>query len=94
MALNCPEKLNSPNPELLNELAHVWLDFRDDENLLVAILSGEGKAFCIGADFAKETDIRIAAEDTLLGFSEAKFGNAVNLTLPLLYNVSPALHAS
>jgi len=146
ISLNRPEKLNSLDPELLNELAYVWIDFRDDENLWVAILSGEGKAFCTGADFAKfgafdsypilkdptpptpvstspailaspnrygvtkpvigaihryalggglwvalETDIRIATEDTLFGFPEAKFGNAVKIALHMIYNVNPAL---
>ena len=52
ISYNRPEKMNSLNPEMLNELAQVWLDFRDDENLWVAVLSGEGKAFCAGADFA------------------------------------------
>lgn len=146
ISLNRPEKLNSLNPELLNELAHVWIDFKDDESLWVAILSGEGKAFCTGADFAKfgafdsyptlkdptpptpvstspailaspnrygvtkpvigaihryalgggfwvalETDIRIATEDTLFGFPEPKFGNAIKLALPFLTCTSPAL---
>ena len=45
--------MNSLNPELLNELAKIWIDFRDDKQLWVAILSGSGKAFCTGADFAK-----------------------------------------
>lgn len=52
ISYNRPEKMNSLSPEMLNELAHVWLDFRDDEDLWVAVLSGEGKAFCTGADFA------------------------------------------
>ena len=53
ISFNRPEKLNSLNPEMLNELAHIWIDFREDDDLWVAILSGEGKAFCTGADFAK-----------------------------------------
>ena len=51
ITLNRPDKLNSLNPELTNELANAWIDFRDDDNLWVAILSGEGRAFCAGADF-------------------------------------------
>jgi enoyl-CoA hydratase/carnithine racemase len=52
ISYNRPEKMNSLSPEMLNELAGVWLEFREDDDLWVAILSGEGKAFCAGADFS------------------------------------------
>lgn len=48
--LNRPESLNAINRSLANELIKAWVDFRDDKNLWVAILSGEGKSFCAGAD--------------------------------------------
>jgi enoyl-CoA hydratase/carnithine racemase len=48
--LNRPESLNAINRSLANELIKVWVDFREDKNLWVAILSGEGKSFCAGAD--------------------------------------------
>lgn len=48
--LNRPESLNAINRSITRELAKVWVDFRDDDNLWVAILSGEGKSFCSGAD--------------------------------------------
>ena len=51
ITLNRPDKMNSLNSELLDEMAKTWVDFRDDENLWVAILTGAGKAFCVGADF-------------------------------------------
>jgi enoyl-CoA hydratase/carnithine racemase len=51
ITLNRPDKMNALNSELLDELAKTWVDFRDDDNLWVAVLSGAGKAFCVGADF-------------------------------------------
>lgn len=51
ITLNRPEKMNALNSELLDELAKTWVDFRDDDNLWVAVLTGAGKAFCVGADF-------------------------------------------
>jgi len=48
--LNRPESLNAINRALANALIEVWLDFRDDKNLWAAVLSGEGKSFCAGAD--------------------------------------------
>lgn len=50
ITLNRPEKLNALGPEMVSELVDVWVDFRDDDNLWVAIITGKGKAFCAGAD--------------------------------------------
>jgi enoyl-CoA hydratase/carnithine racemase len=47
---NQPEKLNAMGRQMTREMADVWVDFRDDDNLWVAILSAEGKSFCAGAD--------------------------------------------
>ena len=48
--LNQPENRNAINRVMTRELAKIWVDFRDDNSLWVAILSGEGKSFCAGAD--------------------------------------------
>lgn len=51
ITLNRPEKLNALNMAVVEELQKAWVDFRDDEDLWVAIVSGNGRAFCAGADF-------------------------------------------
>lgn len=56
VTLNRPDKMNALNTELINELAETWVDFRDDDNLWVAILTGAGKAFCVGADYQSIND--------------------------------------
>ena len=43
--LNRPEKLNAMNQAMHDELGLVWKDFRDDKNMRVAILSGNGRCF-------------------------------------------------
>lgn len=45
-----PEKLNAINGALRRDLNAAWERFRDDEEAWVAILTGAGKAFCVGAD--------------------------------------------
>jgi len=50
ITLNRPDRMNSLNTELLDELAKTWEDFRDDDDVWVAVLTGAGKAFCVGAD--------------------------------------------
>ena len=52
ITLNRPEKMNSLNAEMINELAQAWVDFRDDRELWVAVLSGAGRAFCAGGDLS------------------------------------------
>jgi len=53
VTLNRPEVMNCVNQADLEELGRVWLDFRDDDGLRVAVLTGAGdKAFSAGADLA------------------------------------------
>jgi enoyl-CoA hydratase/carnithine racemase len=56
VTLNRPEKMNALNTELIHELSETWVDFRDDDNLWVAILTGAGKTFCVGADYQSLND--------------------------------------
>ena len=49
--LNRPEALNAVDPESARELSQALVDFRDDDELLVGIITGAGdRAFSIGAD--------------------------------------------
>lgn len=52
--MNRPERLNALNQEIRIALAETWIDFRRDNSLEVAILTGTGRAFCAGEDM-KET---------------------------------------
>ena len=49
--INRPEALNSMNMEAVQELHQAMVDFRDDPELWVGIITGAGeRAFCAGAD--------------------------------------------
>jgi len=50
ISYNRPEKRNAINGQMRSELNAAWLEFRDDEDAWVAILTGSGKVFCAGAD--------------------------------------------
>ena len=52
VTLNRPDKLNAMNETLHGELGQIWEDFRDDDDLRVAILSGNGRCFSAGADLS------------------------------------------
>jgi len=49
--LNRPEALNSIDPESLEQLSRALTDFKDDDELMVGIITGAGdRAFSVGAD--------------------------------------------
>ena len=50
VAINRPEARNAVNPETATALHAAFLEFDADETLSVAILTGEGGAFCAGYD--------------------------------------------
>ncbi len=51
ITIDRPDARNAINREMSRSLREVWLEFRDDPVLRVAILTGAGdKAFCAGAD--------------------------------------------
>jgi len=52
VTLNRLEKLNAMNAQMHDELGQVWGEFRDDAELSVAILSGNGRCFRAGSDMS------------------------------------------
>lgn len=61
ITLNRPEALNSLNQELTEDLYNAWEQFMTDDEALVAVLTGAGRAFCAGMD------MKAAAEATRTG---------------------------
>jgi E-phenylitaconyl-CoA hydratase len=54
LTIHRPDAMNALDPETSSALTQAWLDFRDDPELWVAILTGAGeKAFCAGADLKR-----------------------------------------
>ena len=50
LTINRPEARNAIDPDVHRLMVEAWADFRDDDSVDVAILTGEGEAFCAGAD--------------------------------------------
>ena len=73
VTLNRPEAMNALNSAVGARLYEIWNDFRDDDDLLVAIITGAGgRAFSAGADL-KEVSGRQA--EGLSQFSEREAGS-------------------
>lgn len=79
ITLNRPDKLNALNSELLNELLQVLDEARDNKTIKALLITGEGKAFCAGADIS-----RLAELNALQGLEFAEQGQRVFRTLEQL----------
>jgi 2-(1,2-epoxy-1,2-dihydrophenyl)acetyl-CoA isomerase len=58
ITLNRPEKMNTYTAAMLSELATVLEDVALDDSIRAVILTGEGRAFCAGADLKEAQDIQ------------------------------------
>ena len=56
ITMNRPDKLNALNRDLVEGLEASFDRFRDDEDAWIAILTGEGRAFCAGRDLVERLD--------------------------------------
>jgi enoyl-CoA hydratase/carnithine racemase len=52
VTLDRPKKLNCIDNGTSKEIAKIWEQFDEDETLWVGIITGNGRAFCTGADLA------------------------------------------
>jgi enoyl-CoA hydratase len=54
LRLNRPDRYNALSEELVGELTGVFRELNNNREVRVVILTGEGKAFCAGADLKSE----------------------------------------
>ena len=54
--LNRPERLNAMHPPANIELGHVFDDFESDDDMWVALITGEGRGFCAGNDLRYQAE--------------------------------------
>nr|WP_312577522.1 short-chain-enoyl-CoA hydratase [Sedimentibacter sp.] len=57
--INNPNTLNALNADVLSDIESVFDDLRDDKDISVVVLTGEGKAFVAGADIAYMKDLNV-----------------------------------
>lgn len=70
ITLNRPTKLNSLNAQLSADLATIWPWFDAEPGLLVAVVTGAGRAFCAGADLHAWKDRQAGAGSPLPKYSK------------------------
>lgn len=84
--LNRPEKLNALNDEVLASLESLFLLAKNSNEIQGIMLTGEGRAFCAGADINK-----LATCDAILGYEFAKRGQDIFKLLATLNKPSLAV---
>ena len=53
ITIDRPEARNSLDIEHFGQIADAWIRYRDDDDAFVAILTGVGDVYCVGADLKK-----------------------------------------
>lgn len=56
ITLNRPEVLNAINDEMIAELAEVYTEIENRDDIWTVIITGNGRALCVGADVNKAAD--------------------------------------
>jgi enoyl-CoA hydratase/carnithine racemase len=55
IALHRPDKLNAIDDPMIDELAHAYAAVENSDEIWTLIITGAGRAFCVGADLNKAT---------------------------------------
>src|SRR5437867_6575859 len=71
ITIDRPERRNALDLEHFGQLADAWVRFRDDDEAFVAILTGVGDVYCVGADLKSFIPIVTERADKLAA-GEAK----------------------
>ncbi|MGH1371098.1 MAG: enoyl-CoA hydratase/isomerase family protein [Cellvibrionaceae bacterium] len=85
--LNRPKAMNAISELMLEELADLFGKIEQDQDIRVVVLTGEGKAFCAGADLKMLLDdIEGGAKPAPNFWTRARegFGGPLNCTKPMI----------
>src|SRR5438105_14604128 len=77
--INRPERLNALSHEILLRLSHIFQEAKLDKSIKALLLTGEGKAFCAGADIKQMSALKGPS-----GVSFARLGQQVFRSLELI----------
>jgi enoyl-CoA hydratase/carnithine racemase len=81
LRLNRPDRLNAYGQQMRVDLNEAWARFVENPDLRVAILTGEGRAFCVGRDIKEQAE--------LAGDVEAYTSNFLGAKRPALTVLTP-----
>lgn len=76
--INRPEVMNACDGDTYNAITDAWDELENNPGLRVGILSGEGRAFCVG------TDIKWVNSPAVEGFQDRLYPRMLSLTKPVI----------
>src|SRR5512143_2427714 len=81
ITIDRPEARNSLDLEHFGRLADAWVRYRDDDKAFVAILTGVGDVYCVGADLKKFISIVTEKADQLAAGGSTQAMEGSNYTM-------------
>jgi E-phenylitaconyl-CoA hydratase len=89
ITLNRPEAMNALDADMFTQLGVALMDFRDDPELWVAIITGAGeKAFCAGADLLTVIPKNIGRRPTASAATAPPAFYSLDITKPIIAAVN------
>jgi enoyl-CoA hydratase/carnithine racemase len=86
--MNRPEKLNALNADVFDEIEKVLMDFEEDDEIKVILISGNEKAFGAGADIEPMANADIVTAFKLTEQSRAVFQLLSGIAKPTIAAIS------
>ncbi len=86
--VNRPKALNALNSETLKEIDCVINEISEDEEIYVAILTGEGRAFVAGADISEMKDLNAVEGKRFSELGNSVFRKLEKLSKPVIAAVN------
>lgn len=92
ISFNKPETLNSLDKQGHRELAYIWRDIDEDENVSAVILTGKGRAFSAGGDFGMIEEMIEDHKTRARTWKEARdlVYNIINCSKPIVSAINGA----
>ena len=91
ITLNRPAALNAINRNMIIEIGHALEDAEKDNEVRVVVITGNGKAFCVGADlkFVREELRSLPEQEEFFRFGNKTLMNAIeNLKKPVIAGIN------
>lgn len=92
VTLNRPDRLNSVNTQMVNELVDVFGRTDADDDVRVVIVTGAGRAFCAGADLSGGADV-FKQDGDGQNAADSRRDSAGILTLRIFRSLKPVIAA-
>lgn len=85
-----PERLNALTGEMIDKLAHYCQEIAQDRSIRAVLLTGEGRAFCAGADVGSMSEYDVPGGRARIRRAHRAILGLANLEIPLIAAVRGA----